>query len=322
MMKWICLLVLLVLSVVAAAEEDFSSAELVQLAVDTMGDANQNAQVSDFDNANSMQIGYSSNSNVTQVIYYDNVRNGSIMQWGESGNMGYAERWRYVDRVGESGLTVNWENGKVNQTIYLKNSERLSLLQKIGDLRRILFPDENQATEEQDGTWTFCGKARNGRGGLPLCAEVIGERIFAGKATPHDYYMLQNLEWNYNVFPPENLTPHVMLVKWNVTKVNGNLTLKFLAHNFGRQKYNATLMLDFTPAINITAFDASDEIVKVNGKGVELRSINLDGEIKVPEKQTIEVGRYTVPSMYDLEKEVVVPLNGIKVSKLEMRMIS
>jgi hypothetical protein len=88
-------LCLLVLTGIAAAGDEMSSAQLAQFAVDMMGNSNQNAVVSGFDAADSMQIGYSSDSGVTQTIVYDNIRSGSILQWGESGEM---PREEWTDR--------------------------------------------------------------------------------------------------------------------------------------------------------------------------------------------------------------------------------
>lgn len=226
-MKWIYLLsaCLLVLAATAAAEENISSAQLVQFAVDTMGDSSQNALVSDFDTAESRQIGYSSDGSVTQTISYDNIRNGSIIQWGESGDMPLEERTLNLSSVGDSGFIWQWNKGDVNQTINIRNSENLYLKQIVGGLRKILFPDPRANQEDQMGTWTFCGKATDGKGGLPLCAEKIAKRIFNGSATDRDYYMLDYLESEYNVFPPENLTPHITLTKWNITRVNDSLRI-------------------------------------------------------------------------------------------------
>lgn len=295
----------------ASAEEDMSSAQLVQIAASTMGDTSQDAHVTGFDNADSIQIGYSSNGNATQTISYDNIRNGSITQWGESGEMGYAERWSYLDSVGDSVNMTNWENGKVNQTIYIRNSENIFLLQKIGGLKKILFPDPQAASVEPANNWWFCGKAKNGSGGKPRCAEDMAKRILNGKASARDYYMLEVLEDNYDVFPPENLTPRVVLTKWNITQVDGNITIKFRFHNFAKKTYNATLRVDLVPPVNI---------ISLEGKSDAGGTPNW--EIQLPEKKSIEVGRYTVPSMRDLENEVVVPLNGTRVNNMQIKLIS
>ncbi len=306
----------------AAAEENMSSAQLVQFAVDIMGDSSQDALVSGFDTAESRQIGYSSDGSVTQTVSYDNIRNGSIIQWGESGDMPYEERTLNLDSIGDSGFIWQWNKGDVNQTINIRNSENLYLKQIVGGLKKILFPDPKANQEDQMGTWTFCGKATDGKGGLPLCAEKIAKRIFNGSATDRDYYMLDYLESEYNVFPPENLTPHITLTKWNITRVNDSLKIKFYAHNFGKQTYNATLMLDLTPRINIPDIDGSVERINTEGVQFKLMEENFNSEIKIPEKQSIEIGSYTVPRMRGFEGEVEVPLNGMKIKGLEMRMIS
>lgn len=313
MIRWIWLIAgLLAVVAIAAAEEDTSSAQLVQFAVSMAGDSDQEAAVSGFGNAEASQVGYSSDGNVTQTVSYDNIRNGSITQWGESGEMGYAERWSYLDSIGDSVNTTNWVNGKVNQTIYIRNSEHIFLLQKIGGLKKILFPDPQAAPVEQNANnWWLCGKAVNGSGGKPLCAEEMAKRIFNGKASARDYYMLEVLEDYYGVFPPENLTPRVILTKWNITQGNGNITIKFRGHNFGKKTYNATLIVDLASAVNV---------VNLEGKSGSGEIPNWD--IKLPERKSIEIGRYTVPSMRDIEKEVVIPLNGTKVNNIQMKLIN
>lgn len=310
-MKWIWLLAgLLAVAGVVAAEEDMSSAQLVQFAVDKVGDADQEAAVSGFDIADSTQIGYSSDGKVTQTISYNNIGNGSVTQWGESGDMPRTERSMFLDQVGDSGFTWQWGKGDVNQTINVTNSQNLQMNQIIGGLRKILFPDpETPAMSD----WWFCGKNVNGTGGMPLCAEKMAKKIFNGKATPRDYYMLEVLEEQYYVFPPENLTPHVILTKWNITRNGENLTVKFKAHNFGRKMYNATLIMDFIPKISIVSLDGKSE-PRVDEK--------LNWEIKAPERRSVVIGRYAVPSMRDIDKEVTVSLNGTNVKNLEMKMIS
>ncbi|KCZ72048.1 hypothetical protein ANME2D_01449 [Candidatus Methanoperedens nitroreducens] len=309
MVKWVWLFAGLLVMGMAAAEEDMSSAQLAQLAVDMMGDSGQDAQISGFGIANSSQIGYSSDGNVTQTIFYDNIENGSVIQWGESGDMPREERTMFIDSVRDPGLTWQWNKGNVNQTINITNSENLYLRQIMGGLRKILFPDPDK---EIGRDWWFCGKAVNGTGGLPLCAEKIAKRIFEGKATPRDYYMLHVLEEDYYVFPPENLTPRIILTKWSITRAGDNLTIKFRAHNFGKETYNATLMMDIIPKIDIEGFD-----------GKTFRAEDAQNwEIKVPDKKVIEIGRYTVPSMKEIEGEVVVPLDGMKVKNMKMKMMS
>lgn len=335
-------LYLLVLTGIAAAGDDMSSAQLAQFAVDMMGNSNQNAMVSGFDAADSMQIGYSSDSSVTQTIVYDNIRNGSILQWGESGDMPREEWTYFLSSADDSGFMHNWINGNVNQTIYVRNSENISLNQTVGDLgmggtdgageikvtrrigglKSILFPDPVPQPPEQQNNWWFCGKPINGRGGLPACAERLGKKIFDGKATSRDYYTLNIIEENYYVFPPENVTPHIVLTDWNITGTNGNLTIKFRAQNFGRQAYNATLVLDLTQKINITNIDGIAEKVQMNGGVMEFRAADDLGEIKIPEEQVIELGRYTIGSTRAIEKVVEVPVDGTKIKNLAMRMIS
>ncbi len=256
MKRWIWLFAgLVAVAAIAAAEEDTSSAQLVQFAVSMAGNTDQEAAVSGFGTAESSQVGYSSDGNVTQTVSYDNIRNGSIMQWGESGEMGYAERWSYLDSVGDAVNVTNWENGNVNQTVYIRNSENIFLLQKIGGLKKILFPDPQAAPAQSANNWWFCGKAVNGSGGTPRCAEEIAKRIFNGKASARDYYMLEVLEDNYDVFPPENLTPRVILTKWNITRSDGNVTIKFRGHNYGKRASNATLIVDIVSAVNVVSLE-------------------------------------------------------------------
>ena len=315
-MKWICLLAicLLVSAGIATAEEDLSSAQLVQFAVSKMGGSDQEAAVSGFDDANSKQIGYSSDGRVTQTISYENIGNGSVIQWGESGDMPRQERTLSLGSVGDSGFVWQWNKGDVNQTMNIRNSENLYLKQVIGGLRVRLFPDPEAQTIEPDmGEWWFCGKPVDNIGGLPLCAQKIGKKIMEGKASARDYYILQVLEeYNY-VFPPENLTPHVILTKWNITNANNNLTIKFHAYNYGRKTYNATLTMDLTPQVNIVRLDG---IADVNAGG------NQNWEIKLSEKQITEIGNYTVPSLKGVEGEAVIPLNNMKIKDLQMMMVS
>ncbi len=312
MKRWIWLFVgLLAVAAIAAAEEDTSSAQLVQFAVSMAGNTDQEAAVSGFGTAQSSQVGYSSDGNVTQTVSYDNIRNGSITQWGESGEMGYAERWSYLDSVGDAVNVTNWENGKVNQTIYIRNSEKIFLLQKIGGLKKILFPDQQQVAPVQNANnWWLCGKDANGSSGLPHCAEEMAKRVFNGRASARDYYMLEVLEDNYDVYPPENLTPHVILTKWNITQADGKITIKFNGHNFGKKTYNATLIVDLISAANVVSLEGKDS------GGVP------NWDIKLPEKKSIEVGSYTVHSAKDLEHEVVLPLNGTQVNNIQMKLVS
>jgi hypothetical protein len=313
MKRWIWLFAgLLAVAAIAAAEEDTSSAQLVQFAVSMTGNTDQEAAVSGFGTAQSSQVGYSSDGNVTQTVSYDNIRNGSITQWGESGEMDYAERWSYLDSVGDAVNVTNWENGKVNQTIYIRNSEKIFLLQKIGGLKKILFPDQQQVAPVQNANnWWFCGKSENGSSGLPRCAEEMAKRVFNGKASARDYYMLEVLEDNYGVYPPENLTPRVILKKWNITQADGKITIKFSGHNYGKRTYNATLIVDLISAANVVSLEG-----KSGSGGVP------NWDIKLPERKSIEVGSYTVHSSKDLEHEVVLPLNGTQVNDIQMKLVS
>ncbi len=313
-MRIICLLVagLLISAGIAAAEEDMSSAQLVQFAVSKMGGSNQEAQVSGFDTANSRQIGYSSDGSVTQTISYDNIGNGSIIQWGESGDMKYKERSFYFDSIGDEVNTTNWINGDVNQTVYIRNSSNLYLKQIVGGLRKILFPDSPKV-ERESGNWWFCGKAVNGRAGLPLCADKFAKQIINGKAGDKDYYKLQVLEEYYDVFPSDNLSLRVTLTKWNITKTDdNNLSIKFHAYNFGKKTYNATVMVDLVPKVDIVKFEGAD----VRAEDTQ------HWEIKLPSKQSIDLGKYTVQSMKEIENEVKVPLKDIKVKNIEMKVVS
>jgi hypothetical protein len=308
---------LIALTGMAIASEDMSSAELVQLAVSQMGNTNQQADVVSFDNADTFQIGYSDNGKVTQNIYYNNIGNGSAIQWGESGDMGTRQdRDFMMGSVGDEGLTYQWTNGNINQTINIRNSENIYLKQSIGGLRNVLFPNSvssqtGQTVDQNSGSWTFCGTPENGMGGLPLCAKKIATRINNGKATAHDIYMLNYLEADYSVFPPDNITPHVVITKLNMTRSEGNLIIKFKLHNFGKQMYNASLIAEMTPKINITNLDGDAQTVQLKGDNtVEFKAEddkNLD--IKIPQKQTAEIGKYAVHSMRGLESEVQVPLN-------------
>lgn len=323
----VCLLAgyLLALASIVVAGEDMSSAELAQLAVSVMGNSNQNAQVSGFDTANSKQIGYSSDGYVNQTIYYDDIGSGSILQWGESGDMPLTERTFYIPYAGDSLNVTNWKNGKVNQTIYIRNSEDLNLMQRVGSgitvmqryggLKAILFP-EDPVVEQGSGEWWFCGKPVNGRSGKPLCAERMAKKIFNGTATARDHYMLQVLE-DEGTFPPENFTPHVTMTKLNVTRSGDNLTIKFDAHNYGKQIYNATLMLDIIPRVNTTGTDGNTKKIQ-SGDMIDLKA--PDGN--QTDTQNLELGKYTVPAMKGIMKEVVVPLNGTDIKGLEISMIS
>lgn len=314
----------------ASAGEDTSSAQLVQFAVSRMGSSSQEARVSDFNFADSRQIGYSWDGNVTQTIYYDNIGNGSIIQWGESGDMPLTERSMFLDSVGESGFTWGWNNSDVNQTISIKNSENIYLKQVMGGLKRILFPDP-KAPAEQTGNWWFCGKAVNGTGGLPLCAEKMAKNILSGKGTDRDAYMLQVLEED-NVYPPENFTPHVVLTKWNITNNNGSLKVKFRALNFGRKTYNATLKMYLTQKMNINLDGNAEDQIKIRGNKIELSAeddlngevkINkMNGDIRIPEKKTIEIGNYTVHSTKMAEQEIEVPLTGMNVKSVQLQLVS
>lgn len=332
-MKWFALLVLCLLAVsgIAAAQEtqeDTSSANLAQVALDMMGDTNQNALVAGFDYAESVQLGYSKEGKVTQTVSYDNIGSGKILQWGESGTMTKDVREYYFDSVGDTVNITNWNNGQVNQTVYLRNSEKIYLTQVVGDLKKYLLPDEYRnrngggAVQVQpdfdNAGWWFCGTEINGTGGLPLCALKLSQKIFQGKATARDYYMLGVLEEEQDAFPPENLTPHVTLTKWNITEVNGSLVIKFKAHNYGRKAYNATLMLDLTPKIDIP-----DNWISQKGKAVEFKAADQNlGEIKIPDKKVMEIGKYTVPRMKGIEEEIVVPLKDLKIKSLQMRMLN
>lgn len=315
-MKWICLLAigLLVSAGIAAAEEDLSSAQLVQFAVSKMGGSGQEAAVSGFDNADSRQISYSSDGSVTQTISYENIGNGSVIQWGESGDMPRQERTLTLGSVGDSGFIWQWNKGDVNQTMNIRNSENLYLKQIIGGLRVRLFPDPAARTIEPDnGEFWFCGKPVNGMGGLPLCAQKIARKILDGKASARDYYTLQVIEeYNY-VFPPENVTPHIVMTKWNITNANDSLRIKFHAYNYGRKTYNATLVMDLTPQVNMVRLDGIDDI-RAGG--------NQSWEIKVSDRQITQVGNYTVPSLKGVEGEAVLPLNDMKIKNLQMMMVS
>lgn len=312
MKRWIWLFAgLLAIAAIAAAEEDTSSAQLVQFAVSMTGNTDQETAASGFGTAQSSQVGYSSDGNVTQTVSYDNIRNGSITQWGESGEMGYAERWSYLDSVGDAVNVTNWENGKVNQTIYIRNSEKIFLLQKIGGLKKILFPDQQVAPVQNANNWWFCGKDANGSAGLPYCAEQMAKRVFNGKASARDYYMLEVLEDNYGVYPPENLTPRVVLKKWNITQADGKMTIKFSGHNYGKKTYNATLIVDLISNANV---------VNLEGKNDPGGVPNWD--IKPSERKSINIGSYTVHSSKDLEHEVVLPLNGTQVNNIQMKLVS
>ncbi len=313
----------------ASAEEDMSSAQLVQFAVSRIGSSSQEAHVSDFNFADSRQIGYSWDGNVTQTIYYDNIGNGSIIQWGESGDMPLTERSMFLDRVGESGFTWNWNNSDVNQTISIKNSENIYLKQIMGGLKRILFPDPK--VEQGTGNWWFCGAAVNGTGGLPLCAEKMAKKMLSGKGTDRDAYMLQVLEED-NVFPPENFTPHVILTKWNITSDNGSLKVKFRAVNFGKKTYNATLKMYLTEKMNINLDGNGEDQIKIKGNRIELSAeddlngevkINkMNGDIRIPEKKTVELGNYTIHSTKMAEQEMEVPLTGLNVKSVQLQLVS
>ncbi len=315
----------------ASAGEDMSSAQLVQFAVSSMGSSSQEAHVSDFNFVDSRQIGYSRDGNVTQTIYYDNIGNGSIIQWGESGDMPLTERSMFLDSVGESGFTWDWNNSNVNQAISIKNSENIYLKQIMGGLKKILFPDPKVPAEQETGNFWFCGAAVNGTGGLPLCAEKMAKKILSGKGTDRDTYMLQALEGD-DVFPPENLTPHVILTKWKIINDNGSLKVKFRALNFGKKTYNATLNMYLTQKMNINLDGNAEDQIKIKGNRIELNAeddlngevkINkMNGDIRIPEKKTVEIGKYTVPSTKMAEQEIEVPLTGLNVTSLQLQLVS
>ena len=238
--------------------------------------------------------------------------------------MPLTERTFYIPYAGDSLNVTNWKNGKVNQTIYIRNSEDLNLMQRVGSgitvmqryggLKAILFP-EDPVVEQGSGEWWFCGKPVNGRSGKPLCAERIAKKIFNGTATARDHYMLEVLEED-DVFPPENITPHVTMTKLNITRSGDNLTIKFDAHNYGKQIYNATLMLDIIPKVNITGGNTK--------KSDDLIDLKAPGTVRLNQTDTknIELGKYTVPGMKGIKEEVVVPLNGTDIKGLEISMIS
>jgi hypothetical protein len=305
---------LIALTGITIAAEDMSSAELIQLAVSQMGDTDQQAEVVSFDNADTFQIGYSDNGKVTQNINYDNIGNGSAIQWGESGNMGTRQdRDFLIGSVGDEGLMYQWTNGNINQTINVRNSENIYLKQSIGGLRNVLFPNVEPSQKEDrfSGTWTFCGTPENGIGGLPLCAKKMAERINNGKATARDIYMLDYLESDYGVFPPENITPHIVITKLNITRNEGNLIIKYKLHNFGKLTYNATIKAEMTSRINVTNLDGEAQIVQLNGNNmVEFKAEDeKNPSIKIPGKQTTEIGKHTISKMRGFDGEAVLPLN-------------
>ncbi len=306
---------------IAAAEEtveDVSSAELTQFAVDLMGGSNQEAQITGFDNAESKQIGYSSDGKVIQTISIENIGNGNIFQWGESGDMAREERTLLLDKVGDSGFTWQWSKDDVNQTINVRNSENIYLKQVVGGLKKILFPDPSAPKEEDAGTWTFCGKAVNGKGGLPLCAEKMGTKILDGKASARDYYMLQYLEEYYDVFPPENKTPHVVVTKWNLTQNNGSIKLKFTAYNFGKQRYNATLKVDLKSKPKVINIDGDSEDIQ----GLDVIEFKAGDYKGAEDNQIIELGNYSIHSQRSIEKEVTIPVNDTKIKNLRLKVVS
>lgn len=314
-------IILLLLGGIVAAEEtveDISSAELTQFAVDLMGGSNQEAQVTGFDIAESKQIGYSSDGKVIQTISYENIGNGSVFQWGESGDMAREERTLLLDKVGDSGFTWQWNKDEVNQTINVRNSENVYLKQVVGGLKKILFPDPNAPKEDESGTWTFCGKAVNGKGGLPLCAQKMANKILDGKANARDIYMLQYLEEYYDVFPPENRTPHIVLTKWNLTQNNGSIKLKFTAYNFGKKRYNATLKADLIPRPTIIDIDGNSEDMQ-GREVIEFKAGDYNG---ADNSQIVELGNYSVYSLKSIENEVTIPVNDIKIKNLRLRMVS
>jgi hypothetical protein len=326
MIKWIRLLIVvsclsILIGTSVAKDETVSSADLVQFAVDMMGNSNQDAQVSGFDDAYSRQIGYSSDGKVIQTVSYANIGNGSIIQWGESGDMNREERTLMMDKVGDAGFVWQWNKGDVNQTINIRDSENVYLKQIVGGLKKILFPDTQVQQQEQMGAFTYCGTAVNGKGGLPLCADKVAKRIMKGTANDHDIYLLQYLEEYYDVYPAKNLTPHVTMTKWNVSQENGKLKLKFQAYNFGKEAYNATLHLNLIQ----------------NNKNNNNKIINLDSNAKTSvttdhvvhmdfedtaaagvDENTINVGSYRVTRQKGLEEVYEIPLNGKNVTDLQI----
>jgi hypothetical protein len=122
--------------------------------------------------------------------------------------------------------------------------------------------------------------------------------------------MLEVLEDNYGVYPTENLTPRVILKKWNITQADGKITIKFSGHNYGKRTYNATLIVDLISAANVVNLEGKDSGGAPNW------------DIKLPVRKSIEVGSYTVHSSKDLEQEVVLPLNGTQVNNIQMKLVS
>ncbi len=314
------ILLLLLGGIVAAEEtdEEMNSAELTQFAVDLMEGSNQEAQVTGFDIAESKQIGYSSDGKVIQTISIENIGNGNVFQWGESGDMAREERSLLLDKVGDSGFTWQWSKDDVNQTINVRNSENIYLKQVIGGLRNVLFPDTKAPKEDEAGTWTFCGKAVNGKGGLPLCAERMANKILDGKASARDIYMLQYLEEYYDVFPPENRTPHVVLTKWNLTQNNGSIKLKFTAYNFGKKPYNATLKVDLRSRPKIIDIDGNSEDIQPRDV-IEFKAGDYNG---ADDSQIVEIGNYSIYSLKSINKEVTIPINDMKLKNLRLKMVS
>jgi hypothetical protein len=143
--------------------------------------------------------------------------------------------------------------------------------------------------------------------------------------------MLQVLEED-NVYPPENFTPHVVLTKWNITNNNGSLKVKFRALNFGRKTYNATLKMYLTQKMNINLDGNAEDQIKIRGNKIELSAeddlngevkINkMNGDIRIPEKKTIEIGNYTVHSTKMAEQEIEVPLTGMNVKSVQLQLVS
>jgi len=314
-------ILLLLLGGITAAEEtveDVSSAELTQFAVDLMGGSNQEAQITGFDIAESKQIGYSSDGKVIQTISIENIGNGNVFQWGESGDMAREERTLLLDKVGDSGFTWQWSKDDVNQTINVRNSENIYLKQVVGGLKKILFPDPNAPKEDDAGTWTFCGKAVNGKGGLPLCAEKMGTKILDGKASARDYYMLQYLEEYYDVFPPENKTPHVVVTKWNLTQNNGSIKLKFTAYNFGKKPYNATLKVDLKSKPKVINIDGDSEGIQ----RLDVIEFKAGDYNAAEDNQIVDLGNYSIHSLRSIEKEVTIPVNDAKIKNLRLKVMS
>jgi len=291
---------------------DNSTAILFEMGVDTGGgNVNQEGNLMYFGSASTTQIGYTEEGNVSQIAIYENIESGNIVQWGDVGSMGMSKQSIqsiYLPMVTSEAQLFRYQEGSgVEQTAWIRNSDDVWLQQIIGGLKSLLFPPNGESGGSTSGfPWGgyFCGY-----GGTPACAKKFAERILSGNATPRDFYMLGVLE-EEDVYPPENLTPGIVLTEYEIKKNSDNITIKFRARNFAREKRNATLVAILYPKINL--------------EGIEEKPATEDLRLEEgpPEEKTIELDKFILGRGKGLEKTLEVPLNGFDISRIRLRMIT